>query len=201
MRIGIVGAGNVGKNLGIGFLRAGHEVMWSSRSDDPERRRAILADADGGSVGSVEETIDFGDVVVLAVGGDQTLDVASRREDWSGKVVVDATNLIGRRPDRSPTLAFAEAAPGASVARAFNSIGANTYLNPVFGGQAASMFLCGSDDRARQTASQLAADLGFRPVEVGDLEQAPMLDELARLWVTLARSGMGREFALDAVRR
>lgn len=200
MDIAIIGAGTVGENMGIGLLRAGHEVVWSSRQPGSEKARAVLDRAGGGRVASVEETLASSDVVILAVSGDQTLDVAARLDDWTGKVVVDATNVLGPT-DGSPTEAFAAAARGAEVARAFNTIGAEHYLDPVFSGTAASMFLCGNTERARSVAGELAEDLGFVAVDIGDLSNSDILDGLARLWVGLVRAGRDRDFAITVLEK
>jgi predicted dinucleotide-binding enzyme len=186
--------------IGTGLLRAGHDIMWSSRTPDAAKARGVVDRADGGTVATVAETLAFSDVIVLAVGGDQTLDVAARLDDWNGKVVIDATNILGPT-DGSPTEAFAAAAAGAQVARAFNTIGAEHYLDPVFSGSPASMFLCGSTEQARNTAGSLARDLGFEPVDIGDLTRCGILDDIARLWVGLVMAGRDRNFAISVVEK
>lgn len=54
----------------------------------------------------------------------------------------------------------------------------------------------------RELANQLAADIGFEPVYLGPLKKARLLEPLAMTWIVLARQrGLGRDFALDVVRR
>jgi len=61
---------------------------------------------------------------------------------------------------------------------------------------------CGDDKAAKSTAHQLAADLGFDPVDAGNLEQARLLEPLALLWIRLAYlQGMGREIAFKLMKR
>ena len=55
--IGVVGSGNIGETLGEAWRRAGHDVVYASRSPEPPRTVAI-ADA-----------IADADVVLLAVPG------------------------------------------------------------------------------------------------------------------------------------
>ena len=87
------------------------------------------------------------------------------------------------------------------MARAFNTIGAEHYLDPVFSGTPVSMFLCGNSERARSVATSLAGDLGFVPVDIGDLSKSTILDELARLWVGLVVAGRDRDFAITVVEK
>ena len=70
--------------------------------------------------------------------------------------------------------------------KAFNTIGAMHMVNPRFGGQSASMFICGDDAEAKKTVATLAGTLGFEPVDVGPLTQARLLEPLGMLWISMA---------------
>jgi predicted dinucleotide-binding enzyme len=64
--------------------------------------------------------------------------------------------------------------------------------NPDFGGQPATLFLCGDDADAKRIVSELAACLGFEPVDAGPLVSARYLEPLAMLYIHLAvREGWG----------
>ena len=74
--------------------------------------------------------------------------------------------------------------------------------DPDFNGVAATMFYCGDDANAKATAAQLAQDLGFDPVDAGNLQQARLLEPLALLWIRLAYlQGMGRDIAFKLMKR
>lgn len=65
MKIGILGSGAVGQQLGLGFSRLGHEVKIGTR--DPKKLQEWLAQAGPrGSAGSFEEAAKFGELVALA---------------------------------------------------------------------------------------------------------------------------------------
>ncbi|MCX6590733.1 MAG: NADPH-dependent F420 reductase [Acidobacteria bacterium] len=191
MKIGMLGAGNVGQALGQGWMAAGHEVKFGSRQP-----------------GSVEAAIAFGDVVALATPWDSTEAVLGGR-NLAGKILLDATNPI------APGLAglthglndsggeqVARWAPGARVVKIFNTIGANMMADPVINGQAATMLYCGDDAEAKQVAAGLAAELGFEPMDAGPLEQARYLEPLAMLWITMAlKYGHGREMGFKLLKR
>ena len=57
-------------------------------------------------------------------------------------------------------------------------------------------------DACRRAAAALAEQVGFEPVYLGPLKEARLLEPLAMAWIVLARyRGLGRDFALDVVRR
>ena len=94
---------------------------------------------------------------------------------------------------------IAEAAPGAVLVRAFNSLGWETLAQPTFGAEAADLLYC-SAEGARAVAERLISDVGLRPVRVGGLEHAPLVDAVGALWVQLAlRAGFGRRLAFKVL--
>src|SRR5208283_4196225 len=65
MRIGIIGAGKVGGGLGKLWVRAGHEVFFSSRH--PNRLKALVEEAGPGAYcGTVADAALFGDVILFS---------------------------------------------------------------------------------------------------------------------------------------
>jgi predicted dinucleotide-binding enzyme len=200
MKIGIVGAGNVGSSLGRLWAERGHGVTYGVR--DPVSPRVAALGPEARVVG-LAEAVQFGEVVVIAVPSAAVDDVIRHGGDWAGKIVIDATNRMTPTPGGPPSVAeeIAAMAPGARVVKAFNTIGAEQLARPDFGGMVASIFLCGDDAVAKATVSMLAEELGFDVIDAGPLAYAGMLESLARLWVSLARSGLGRDIAFRLLRR
>jgi len=64
MKIGVIGAGNVGTGLAKRLIPNGHNVMLSFHTD-AEKLKSVAASL-GARVGFVAEAAQFGDVVVLA---------------------------------------------------------------------------------------------------------------------------------------
>jgi predicted dinucleotide-binding enzyme len=180
-RIGVIGSGNIGETVGKAWRRAGHEVVFASRSPEPPRTVGI-ADA-----------IASSDVVLLATPGAAVPQLlADHGTALAGRVVIDATNDIGgERLHHADT--YAESAPGARFVRAFNTLGFELFAEPSIGGQVADLFWCGPEDAG---AEQLIADVGLRPVRVGDMDAIDVVDGVARLWLTLVfRQGYPRRVA------
>ena len=69
MKIGIIGSGAVGQKLGSAFLAEGHEVMLGTRNPGKEEVKHWKKDNPKGQCGTFGVTAQFGDVLVLAVGG------------------------------------------------------------------------------------------------------------------------------------
>jgi len=210
MRIGIIGHGHVGGALGKGWAKAGHEVVIGARDPASPKVAELLAGiGDSARAGTVTEAADAGEVVVLATPWSATEGIVKTLGDLGGKPLFDVANPVlpnlsglTHGLDTSAAEMIAGWAEGAKVVKVFNTTGANNMENPSYPDGAATMFYCGDDAGAKQIAHQLAADLGFDPVDAGPLRQARLLEPLALLWITLAyQQGMGRDIAVRLMRR
>ena len=93
-------------------------------------------------------------------------------------------------------------AAGTRVVKVFNTNGVKNMADPDYGGHRVTMLYAGDDKAANKVAAQLAEQIGFEPVYLGSLKESRLLDPLAMAWIVLARHrGLGRDFALDVVRR
>jgi NADPH-dependent F420 reductase len=202
-RIAVIGAGNVGGNLGIRFSNAGFPLQFGVRAGG--KKEPPLAEcAAGTSVSEPAEAAAWSDVVFLAVPGSVAVEVArSLADKLAGKVVVDCNNpLIWKDgpvwappAEGSLSAAIAQAAPGARVVKAFNTFGAEIHKDPKFGSVSAQVYLAGDDAEAKKLVGQIATQAGFSPVDSGPLRNAAVLENLGMLWIHLATvGGHGRAF-------
>jgi predicted dinucleotide-binding enzyme len=92
---------------------------------------------------------------------------------------------------------------GVAVVKAFNVLGAEHMADPELpDGTAPVLPVAGDDPAARAKVAELARDLGFDAVEVGDLSAAHLMEEAARYWGLLAfAGGRGRGVVLVAHQR
>lgn len=201
MKIGILGAGNIGGNLGRRFAGAGHEVRFGVR--DPKKLEALVKEC-GASAGDVASAVQFADVLVLAVPWASVDAVLGAAGDLSGKVLIDTTNAIkwedGPVPavETSAAQVIAAKARGARVVKAWNTLGAEHILNPARAGAAPTLYVCTDDADARKVVAELGRQIGFAPVDLGPLRNARLAEHLALTWIHLAmKSGMGRDIALN----
>ncbi len=189
MDIAILGTGNVGSTLGPAWARAGHTIIYGSRTPDSASVRELVERSGAGARALLPaQAAAQADTLLLATPWRVARDYLIGLGDLSGKVLLDATNAIQERPKGAGSTAelLARALPGTHVVKAFNCIGTTGMEDPHFGGHAVSLFLAGDDPDAKARAAKLASDLGFEPVDCGALGAAEQLEHLARLWVHLA---------------
>jgi len=207
MRIAVIGMGNVGSVLGRRWAAAEHEVTFCVRNPvDPGKR--AQAGRVKAAVGPVSDAARA-EAVLLAVPWGAVPEVLKAAGDLSGKVLLDCTNPV--TPDlirltightTSAGEEVARQAPRARVVKVFNTNGAKNMADPDYGGHRVTMLYAGDDDGANRVAAALAEQIGFEPIYLGPLREARLLEPLAMAWIVLARQrGLGRDFALDVVRR
>ncbi|HZO14976.1 MAG TPA: NAD(P)-binding domain-containing protein [Polyangiaceae bacterium] len=208
-RIAIVGAGNVGGNLGVTLAGAGYSVAFGVRPD------ADVSELLGRCQGRAEakpiaDAVASSDVVFLAVPGNVAVEAARSLGNVDGKVLVDCTNVLKwdagpvwtPPPEGSGAAAIAKAVPGARVVKAFNTFGAEFHKNPKIGDQAADVYIAGDDADAKQLVAGIAERAGYTAVDAGPLRNAALLENLAILWIHLAMvGGKGRDFAFKILSR
>jgi 8-hydroxy-5-deazaflavin:NADPH oxidoreductase len=181
LKIGIIGAGNIGSTLGRKWAAAGHEVRFGVR--DPGDAKYASLDAVG-EVSDIGRATAGSEVVLLALPGAAAADFASEHgEALKGKVVIDATNYV-QGAEMNVMGWLAKVAPSARLVRAFSTLGWEIFADPQIGGEQIDLFFC-SDPAARSTAEQLIAEVGLRPVYIGSADTAAALDGMTRLWFTL----------------
>ncbi len=180
MRVGILGAGNIGGALARLWQRAGLEIMVSSRH--PGRLKPQL-----GPAGTLAEAARFGEVVLLAVPFGALQDTLKTLAPLlEGKVVIDAMNPFPQRDGRIAEEAQArgpsglttrDRLPGAKVVRAFSSVPAGDLESaPREAGSRIAIPFAGDDAAAKETASRLIRQAGFEPVDLGTLDESQPLD-------------------------
>jgi predicted dinucleotide-binding enzyme len=194
MKIGVIGAGNIGGTLARKWAAAGHELVVAAREATSPHAAALLKELGGkGRPGSPEEAASFGEVVVFAIPGAAMGEtVGQLGSQLDGKVIIDASNNV-RNPVMNSIDGIKKAAPRAKVFRAFNSLPWEDFANPRFGETVADLFYCGPA-AAQSLIESLINDVGLRPVYVGDLQWTSAVDSLAGLFFALSQR-LGRRLA------
>ena len=185
LKIGIIGAGNIGGALGELWVKADHEVMLSSRHPDQLKELAQRLGPKA-RVGTPKEAAVFGEVILISVpyGALPQVgrDFAAELKD---KVVLETGNPY---PDRDGNMAIparakgtgvasAEFLPGVRLVRAFNSLPASELRSQAHRkGELAAVPLAADDAAALKIAARLVEDAGFEPIVVGPLSRAKEFD-------------------------
>jgi len=195
MKIGILGSGDVAKALAEGFLKYGHETALGTR--DPAKLADWAKKNPAAKIASFAETAKFGEVVVLAVKGTVAADAlrAAGAANISGKAVIDASNPIADAPPDRGVMKFftnlddslmerlQREFPGARFVKAFNSVGAALMVNPKFKEGKPTMFICGNDESAKQTARGILDQFGWETADMGAALAARAIEPLCMLWL------------------
>lgn len=177
LKIGVVGSGRVGGTLGGVWVKAGHEVMFSSRTLEHDKTLAARLGPNA-RAGTPREAAAFGDVLLISVPYRALPDVGKDLGTLlEGKVVIDTCNPFVSRDGEIATwarekgagLASAELLPGARIVRAFNAIGSARMGTAHEQPGRMGMPIAGDDATAIELASRLIREIGYEPVLIGGL--------------------------------
>ncbi|MGD9692817.1 MAG: NADPH-dependent F420 reductase [Phycisphaerales bacterium] len=206
MRIAIIGAGGVGRTLGRGWARCGHDIVYGVRDVQRAYRRGLESTE---KALSVPEAARQAEIIVLATPWETTRDAVEACGNFGGRVLLDCTNplLVGARElargyDTSGGELVASWAQDARVVKAFNTVGVEVMADPAYEADRAAIPVCGDDEEARRVVIRLAEELGFVAVDAGPLHAARWTEPLAMLWTHLAlERGLGRDVAFKLLTR
>jgi predicted dinucleotide-binding enzyme len=199
--ISIIGSGNMASTIGTRATKHGHIVEFMSRNT---AKAQALADqiGNGTTVGTFGAR-PAGDIVVLAVLYAGAVDVVAHYGDaLAGKTLVDITNPFNADASglvttegNSVSQQIAAAAPeGTHVVKAFNSI----FRGVLADDKPLDVFFAGGGAEAKAGFAAFLESLGMRPLDVGGLEMAYVLEWAGILLMGLARNGAGFDVALGA---
>ena len=196
MKIGIIGSGVVGRVLGKGFLTEGHKVMLGTRNISKEEVIKWKNENPTVLLGSFQEAAQFGEIIVLAVSGlavEDAINLAGK-EHFIDKIVIDTTNPMAAVPPDNGVLKYfttleeslmeriQKILPDAKIVKAFNSVGNAFMYKPKFPAGIPTMFICGNDDAAKKTITDILTSFGWETEDMGKVEAARAIEPLCILW-------------------
>ncbi|WP_059020994.1 NAD(P)-binding domain-containing protein [Mycobacterium sp. M26] len=205
MKIGIIGAGNLGTGIGKRLARHGHDIVVSFARSDDKLTEAARIIGGGCRTGKPREAATHADVVIIATPWPVTLptlaDIADVLVD---KIVWDTTNPL--KPDMtgleigtttSAGEQVAAALPGARVVKAIAPFAELLHsANTAVQGMPPGVVACGDDPDARSTVLGLVGDLDAAGVDAGPLQLARYTEPQGMLLVQLAyQQGFGARIA------
>ncbi|MCW2782153.1 MAG: oxidoreductase coenzyme F420-dependent [Marmoricola sp.] len=174
MIISILGTGRVASAIGHGLVKAGHELVFGSRSGH--------ASGLPGRVTSLAEAASVGEVIVNATPGVSALETlkAIGSGPLGAKVLIDVSNAISdgfvlAYPNASVASAIQDEFPAVSVVKTLNTVHAQVMAAPGSLASPSLVFLSGNSPDGKATVSELLADLGWSPdaqVDLGDISTA-----------------------------
>lgn len=183
MKIGIIGAGNIGGTLVRRFRQLGHEVFVAN-SRGPETLASLVSET-GAKAVSVEEAAHSGEVVVVTIPQRNIPSLPKSLFSDVGEdvAVVDTGNYYPRErdgriqdiEDGTTESRWVERQLGHPVIKAFNNIYAQHLLErgkPARTKGRIALPVAGDDVNAKQKVMRLVDELGFDPVDAGGLDES-----------------------------
>jgi predicted dinucleotide-binding enzyme len=181
MKIGIIGAGNIGATLARKLAACGHEVKLAN-SKAP-RSLQNLANEIGVQAVTKEETVSEVDVVILSIPFAKYPDLKQTLSHVPEKVVViDTSNYYPGRDgaikevdDGKPESVWVSEQIGRPVIKAWNALLAATLADkgqPAGSSTRIALPVAGDDIKAEAIAQDLVEDTGFTALAAGSLESS-----------------------------
>lgn len=193
MKIGIIGAGGIGRLYATLWQEAGHEIFLSSRN--PEDHRSFVKSLGGpAQVGTSAEAAAFADVILLAVNY-ATVDAAVTdiEPHTHGKLLIDATNPLVHDEDGSlkrmigedelAGVVMAAKLPEARIAKALTTLWTG-HVEQRGNVDAPTVAMPYATDAAedKKVLETLIAQAGLDPVDFGALADSAALDPGSPIW-------------------
>jgi predicted dinucleotide-binding enzyme len=181
MKVGIIGAGNIGATLARILVDAGHNVKLAN-SKGPETLKHIV---DGTAIAAVtrDEAVKDVDVIILSVPFSRNPELAPVLANVpAGVIVVDTSNYYPMRDGRieevekgKPETVWSSGHIGRPLVKAWNALLSSTLSDCGSKSGSASRLaipIGGDDIAAKSVVSGLVSETGFDAVDAGPLSDS-----------------------------
>ena len=186
MKIGILGAGNIGATAARLFITVGHEVAISN-SRGPESLKDLARELGSRAQAmTIDGAARFGEVVLLAVPW-RAPEALPHPDLLRSKIVIDAMNPYrsdGGFYDLGGSTSSEEVLkriPGARLVKAFNTI---YYVHLAGRGrkdlpadERHTIYVAGDDADAKKVVAKLIEEIGFAAIDTGSLREGGRMQQ------------------------
>lgn len=208
MRIAIIGTGHVGGAIARGLKGKGHSVTLGTR--DPGEAEVVALAADTGAKTALPgPAAASADLVILALPWGAAEGAVKALGSLTGKVVIDCMNPLGMvNGSFGLTVGHSTSGgeivqgwlPEAHVVKTLNQVGAEIMAKNDHLRARPVMVMAGNDAGAKAQVAALLTDLGFDPLDAGDITKSRLLEPFAMVWINQALfRGKGRNWAFAAI--
>jgi 8-hydroxy-5-deazaflavin:NADPH oxidoreductase len=200
MNIAILGGtGKEGAGLAARWALGGHSIIIGSRDAERAKTKAaelrertkklpIIGESNAAAAG-------LGTVIVIALPAQGlAATLPEVRDGCRGKVVISTVvpltfggpRLFTPPPAGSSAEAAQALLPDAKVVAAFHHIAAHE-LSETDHAIECDLLMCGADAAAKETVAELGRSMGLRPIDVGPLSNAGLLEGITAVLATINR--------------
>jgi 8-hydroxy-5-deazaflavin:NADPH oxidoreductase len=209
MKIGIIGAGNMGSGLGKIWAKNGHELMFSFSHNEQKLKELAASVSATAQVGTSAAAVQFADVVLLAVPWGAVPEALQAAGSLEGKILFSCVNAL--KPDMSGMAVgtttsaaeeIAKLAPGARVVEGLPLFAEVLQSGDTsFNGEKATVFYCGDDSEAKTIVAGLLEETAVEAIDIGGLSTARYLEPAMMLLIQLAYMKQMGQVAFKLLRR
>jgi predicted dinucleotide-binding enzyme len=184
MKLGILGGTTLAKTLGKKYLEAGLSVVFGVRSDfDTSNIEWKTLNRLHNRICPFESAIIQSEIILICCDNEYLTEVCEALQlvDLDGKIIVDCTNAnYDKVLASNNTQQILQAAPKASIFKAFNNLGID-YPNSDILGIIKETYFCGDNEAQKVRIKRLIELIGFRAIDAGKMDNAPLLEAFYHL--------------------
>jgi 8-hydroxy-5-deazaflavin:NADPH oxidoreductase len=196
MKIAFIGVGNVGAPLADRLQQLGHQVVIAARDSQSQTVQSALNRNPNLVVQSPSEAVESSDAVFLVTPFSAIESALTPlKSALNGKVLVDCTNTVGANLTHglqsriSGSETIQQLVPDALVVKAFTIYGYENFEDsqyPGYGDLKPAMLIAGDDVGAKSVVADFCQQLGWEPIDTGNLAMSLHLEHMALLWIKMA---------------
>lgn len=212
MNIAFIGIGNVGAPLADRLQKLGHTVTIAARDPQSKSVRQAIVRNPNLVISSPLEAANAAEVVFLAMPFNAFATALLEVKDaLQSKILVDCTNPVGANLSHgldskiSGGETVQNLLPQTSVVKAFTIYGFENLEDssyPDYDNLKPIMPIAGNGRAAKEIVSDLCQQLGWQPLDTGDISMSLHLEHMTLLWIKMARmQGRGANFVWAMLER
>ncbi len=195
--IAIIGAsGNMGSAIAKSLSNGNYRLLLFGNHQEKVKQliteiKSVNPFSDVESMGCPFDASWEADIIIPAVQYEAESDVAEKiREVATQKIVVSISNPINDRHNGSGEVKSAAEElqnnlPDSKIVKAFNTVFAKDFLQPVIDERQLDVFIAGDDEEALNIVSELVDEAGFNPIIAGGLATSRILENMTALLIQL----------------
>jgi len=197
--IAIIGAsGNMGSAIAKNLAKGNYRLLLIANHQEKVQHlineiKSINPSADVDSMSCPFDASWEADIIIPAVHYEIEKEVAKKiRDVATQKIVISISNPLNENYDGLVTAPDSSAAeelqaylPDSKVIKAYNTVLAGDFSQPVIDGKQVDVLVAGNDEEALKTVSELVAETGFHPIVAGGLSTSRTLENMTALLIQL----------------